>query len=179
METQSSNVYLYIKKPPREIVFVRRVGRVPEDHLVTRTSQGRGERETKGRKWKADRVIEVTSNGSGGLFLEVRLAFKFNWLLALSAMVSHKYIRRCLTRAPRQQRNHLFSVSFSFARQLMSRAMVLDVTKVSNNHENQDFYPFMHTRIARTLSFFNVVDNRWSINWNFEKTALCTRATHF
>lgn len=168
METQSSNVYLYIKKPPREIVFVRRVGRVPEDHLVTRTSQGRGERETKGRKWKADRVIEVTSNGSGGLFLEVRLAFKFNWLLALSAMVSHKYICRCLTRAPHQQRNHLFSVSFFFSRQLMSRAMVLDVTKV-----------FEQSWKSRLLFFFNVVDNRWSINWNFEETALCTRATHF
>lgn len=168
METQSSNVYLYIKKPPREIVFVRRVGRVPEDHLVTRTSQGRGERETKGRKWKADRVIEVASNGSGGLFLEVRLAFKFNWLLALSAMVSHKYICRCLTRAPRQQRNHLFSVSFFFSRQLMSRAMVLDVTKV-----------FEQSWKSRLLFFFNVVDNRWSINWNFKETALCTRATHF
>lgn len=143
METQSSNVYLYIKKPPREIVFVRRVGRVPEDHLVTRTSQGRGERETKGRKWKADRVIEVTSNGSGGLFLEVRLAFKFNWLLALSAMVSHKYICRCLTRAPRQQRNHLFPVSFLYARQLMSRATVPDVTKV-----------FEQSQKSRLLSFY-------------------------
>lgn len=46
----------------------------------------------------------------------------------------------------------------------MSRATVLDVTKVLNDHEIQDSYPFMHTRIARTLFFFNVVDSRRSIN---------------
>lgn len=59
----------------------------------TRAGRGRGEGASERKADRFDRGRVKRQPTMGGCLLEFRPAFNFNWLFALSTVVSHKYIR--------------------------------------------------------------------------------------